>query len=175
MKTIDYLGRLSTFSLIVIGLVLNLLVGFLDYMTGTNISVSIFYLIPICFVTWFINKKAANFMSIVSIATIALILYVQGVPINTITEAWNLLLVFGFFVIVVFLLSNLKAHIAVRGRLVDDLQERTAALIAEVDERKLAGEKILSYQKDLQMLMQKLSLLEKPRFSNRYHPELSAI
>lgn len=163
MKTIDYLSRLSKLSLIAIGLVLNLFVALLDYVTGSHISVSIFYLTPICFVTWFINKKAGSFMSIVSISTIPLVLYLQDDPITTIAGGWNLLLVFGFFVIVTFLLSNLKEHIAVSGRLADDLQERTTALIAEVDERKLAEEKILTYQKDLQMLLQRLSLLEEQK------------
>src|SRR5208337_1095350 len=163
VKTIDYLSGLSTLSLIAIGLVLNLLVALLDYVTGSHISVSIFYLIPICFVTWFINKKAGSFISVVSIGTIALVLYLQDDPITTIAGGWNLLLVYGFFVTVTFLLSNLKEHIAVSGRLADDLQERSAALIAEVDERKLAEEKILTYQKDLQVLMQRLSLLEEQK------------
>ncbi len=163
MKTIDYLGRLSTPSLIAIGLVLNLLVALLDYVTGSYISVSLFYLIPICFVTWFLNKKAGNFMSVVSIATIPLVLFLQGDPITTITGGWNLLLVFGFFVVVNFLLSNLKEHITVSDRLADNLQESSTALITEIDERKLAEKKILAYQKDLQVLMQRLSLLEEQK------------
>jgi len=160
VKTIDYLSSLSTLSLIAIGLVLNLLVALLDYVTGSHISVSICYLIPICFVTWFINKKAGRFMSVASVATIALVLYLQDDPISTITEGWNLFLVFGFFEIVTFLLSNLKEHIAISERLAKDLQERNTALIAKDEEHKQAGEKILTYQKGLQILIQRLSLLE---------------
>ena len=122
MKSIDYFSRLSTPYLIAIGLVFNLLVGLLDYLTGSHISVSIFYLIPICFVTWFINRKAGYFMSVVSIATIPLVLYMQDDPVNTVIGVWNLLLVFGFFAVVTFLSSKLREHMEAREKLVEELQ-----------------------------------------------------
>ena len=122
MKLIDYLAGLSAPLLMAIGLLLDLLVGLLDYVTGSHISVSIFYLIPIGFVTWFINRKAGSFMSIVSIVTIPLVLYLQHDPISTVPEAWNLILVLGFFVVVSFLLSKLKEHIVAREKLVGELQ-----------------------------------------------------
>jgi signal transduction histidine kinase len=163
VKTIDYLSSLSKLSLLAIGLLFNLLIALLDYMTGSHVSVSLFYLIPICFVTWFINEEAGSFMSVVSITTITLLLYLQHDPITTITEAWNIALVLGFFGIVTFLLSRLKDHIAVSKRLADNLQERSTALIAKIDENKLAEERILTYQKDLRILMQRLSLLEEQK------------
>ncbi|MBF0506820.1 MAG: hypothetical protein HQL09_08285 [Nitrospirae bacterium] len=122
MRMTDYFNRLSIPYLMAIGIALNLFIGTIDYVTGIDISVSIFYLIPICFVTWFVNKKAGVFMSVIGMATIPFILYLQDNPVRTIVEVWNLLLVFGFFVIVAFLLANLKEYMAEREKLVKELQ-----------------------------------------------------
>lgn len=122
MRMIDYFSRLPSPYLLATGIIFNLLVGLLDYVTGSHISVSLFYLVPIGFVTWFINRTAGIFMSVLAIITIPVVLYIQGSPVNDITQAWNLSLVFGFFVVVSFLLAKLKEHMAAREKLVSELQ-----------------------------------------------------
>jgi hypothetical protein len=97
---IDYFNRLSIPYLIAIGIVLNLIVGMFDYFTGSQIGLSLFYLLPICFVTWFVNKKSGYIMSSIAIVTIPFVLHLKGIPIKAIAGVWNLSLVFGFFVIV---------------------------------------------------------------------------
>ncbi len=123
MGIIYFFSRHSPPFLLAIGIALDLLVGLLDYVTGSNISVSIFYLIPISFVTMFINKKAGIFMSILATATIPFILYIQGSPLKTVDDAWNLSLVFGFFLVVTLLLIKLKEHMTEREKLVGELQK----------------------------------------------------
>ena len=111
MRMIDYFNRLSIPWFIAIGIFLNLLVGTFDYVTGSQISLTLFYLIPVSFVTWFVNRKSGYIMSFIAIATIPFILHLQESSIKTIVEVWNLALVFGFFVIITYLLSYLKESV----------------------------------------------------------------
>jgi len=41
-----------------------LIVGIIDYVTGTELSISIFYVLPIALVTWQLNKGAGIIMSV---------------------------------------------------------------------------------------------------------------
>jgi hypothetical protein len=40
---------------IIVGIELNFLVGFADFLSGYELSFSLFYLIPVCFASWFLN------------------------------------------------------------------------------------------------------------------------
>ena len=42
------------------------LLGILDYVTGNELTLSLFYLIPIVLVTWVVDRKAGLFMSFIS-------------------------------------------------------------------------------------------------------------
>ncbi|MBF0505513.1 MAG: sensor histidine kinase [Nitrospirae bacterium] len=137
------------------------LIGVIDYMTGVQISLSIFYLMPIAFAAWFVGKRVGVSIAIASVVAWLSCELLWNIPYsNPFIPYWNAAVRLSVFIIIVFLLSKIKTF---NRNLEEKIQERTAALIAEVDERKLAGEKILSYQKDLQMLMQRLSLLEEQK------------
>ena len=43
--------------MVIVGLVLVLLVGIARYLTGVEVSFSIFYLIPVGLVSWFVGRK----------------------------------------------------------------------------------------------------------------------
>lgn len=58
-KLLAYLEKQSFLSLIVTGLVLVGLIGLTDYLTGYELSFSIFYLIPILLVTWYVNRPGS--------------------------------------------------------------------------------------------------------------------
>ena len=62
------LGKQSKPFLITLALILVLLVGVVDFITGTELSISIFYLLPISLAAWFINRRTGIFLSIVSSA-----------------------------------------------------------------------------------------------------------
>jgi hypothetical protein len=61
-----WLGRLSKPFLTTLALTLVLLVGIADFVTGTELRISIFYLLPISLAAWFINRRTGFFLSIIS-------------------------------------------------------------------------------------------------------------
>ncbi len=117
----SYLNRRSRFFLFGIGLVLNCIVGLADYLTGAQIGVEAFYLLPIFFVTWFVSGKTGFFMSLLSTVTII----AANTPrfyVHPVIEAWNLFTHFCFFVIFVFLLSRIHRTLEERSGLVARLE-----------------------------------------------------
>jgi signal transduction histidine kinase len=63
-----YLGSLSRRSLVMLGLTLTVLLGAADYLTGPELSFSIFYLIPVCLVAWFVGWRPGVMMSVLGAA-----------------------------------------------------------------------------------------------------------
>jgi diguanylate cyclase (GGDEF)-like protein len=108
---------MTTACLLVIG------VGIADYATGNELSVSVFYLIPIVLVTWFAGRNAGLGISVIS-AIMWFIADALGAQpqSNSMVRYWNAAVHLSFFVIVTLLLPALKA--AEREKLVarvDDL------------------------------------------------------
>lgn len=91
------------------GLVLVGVVGYLDYLTGGEISLSLFYLIPIALVAWYAGKPYGLFISISSACAWLLAESSVGRDYAHFSILyWNTFIRFGFFIIVVFLLSALQ-------------------------------------------------------------------
>jgi signal transduction histidine kinase len=110
INTMEYLGKRSKTSLMVLGFVLLVLIGGIDYLTGPELSCSIFYLIPISLVAWFVGRRAGILMSIVG-ATMWLIAdLLAGHPYSyPAIPYWNAMVRLGFFLIVVYVMSILQA------------------------------------------------------------------
>ena len=123
MRVNQYFKKQSSRPLIIIiGLILVFLIGIADYATGEELSISIFYLLPILFVTWYVNSKAGFFISVVS----TMVWHIAGFMINhaysySIILYWNNIVQLGFFLTAVFILSGLKSE-----------YEKKVALIAEL-------------------------------------------
>jgi len=85
-----------------------LLVGIADYLTGTEVSVSIFYLFPVYIATWFAGRNMG--LLIAALATIVSFMerFSPRVYSNPAIPYWNSAVRGGVFVIVVLLLSRLK-------------------------------------------------------------------
>lgn len=76
------------------------LIGYLDYLTAYEISVSVFYMAPVAMVAWYINWKACVGISLLSCISFFIADAVAGGPsFNPLIEAWNLLVRFSFFMI----------------------------------------------------------------------------
>ena len=85
------------------------LLGVVDYLTGNEITFSLFYLAPVVLVTWAVNQKAGLAASILSALTL------QAAEITTaqtysrpIVYVWNTLFRTGFYVIVTYLMAELQ-------------------------------------------------------------------
>jgi diguanylate cyclase (GGDEF)-like protein len=80
----------------------------LDYLTGVGINLSILYLVPVIFATWFISQHAGAFIAILSVVTWATLDSIGGVPYGPAIVTWNALVRLGLFVIVLWLVHTMK-------------------------------------------------------------------
>jgi diguanylate cyclase (GGDEF)-like protein len=98
--------------LITVNIALLLCIGFVDYATGFEIGISLFYLIPISFAGWFGGRSPSIIISSLSVLTIAVTDFIAGKEYSHfLVEFWNLLMHLGFFVVYGVLVSSLrKAH-----------------------------------------------------------------
>src|SRR5688572_17026029 len=111
-----------------------ILVGVVDWVTSTEISLSIAYLLPISFSAWFGGKTLGLAVSVFAAATWLALEFAGGLVYSSHwIPLWNGLVRLGFFAITTLLLnrvrlltSNLDAMVAARTR----------ALEAEVKRRK---------------------------------------
>jgi diguanylate cyclase (GGDEF)-like protein len=85
------------------------LIGFVDYFTGYEIELAIFYIGPIAVASWFAGRKSGSFIAVVSIAVIFLANLGGGKEYSQpMIRLWNTLAIFGFYLGAVISLSWLK-------------------------------------------------------------------
>jgi signal transduction histidine kinase len=111
-----------------------LLTGSLDYLTGRDFALSAFYLVPICWACWMAGRKTG-----ITLALGGAVAWLTGELMSGftyrhyLTPYWNAVMLLVFFLVVVYLLSAFQtAHY----HLEETVQQRTAALQAEIQERK---------------------------------------
>jgi signal transduction histidine kinase len=109
VRLLDYLDRQSRLSLLALALALVVFVGGLDYLTGSELFFSIFYLIPICLVAWFVGRWPGILISLLSIVSWFLADLLTGHTYSQPTiPYWNVAVRLGFFLIVTAALSALR-------------------------------------------------------------------
>jgi hypothetical protein len=124
MNINDYLAKKPKSSILIIALALNLIIGFIDDLTGYELGMSVFYLMPICFVSWFINRRTGILMSIIAAATMVTANTLAGENIQDyIITGWNTLVHLIFFMIVSSLVYELKSYLDKQKTLVAKLQK----------------------------------------------------
>jgi diguanylate cyclase (GGDEF)-like protein len=110
MSLAEFIDRRSKSVLFLFGLLVVFLIGYIDYLTGKEITVTIFYMLPITFVTWYVGAGSGIFISVIAALTWY---FADSVGIHRyslrLIDDWNELVRVGFFFIVVFILSRLKA------------------------------------------------------------------
>lgn len=109
--------------------VLVVFIGYADYETGFEVSLSVFYLIPISLVVWFVGRGAG--IAVAGFSAIAWmlvdILSDLALP-TTFVPYWQALLRLTFFLIIVFLLNGRKRAEAERDKLIAELTEALASV-----------------------------------------------
>jgi signal transduction histidine kinase len=109
MNMLKYLGSLSKSLLIISGLVFTVLLGFIDYLTGPDLSFTTFYLIPVALVTWFAGKGPGILISLVSAITwMVSDFMVKSSYSNFLIPYWNMIVEFSISFLVVYIFSTLK-------------------------------------------------------------------
>jgi len=108
----DIVSRPSRVSLPVWGIIalsMIALIGVADYLTGSALAFSIFYLAPISLATWFVGKRAGIAMAVLcAVAWLATLVANVHAYSNTLVHIWNLIVGVGLFVGVLVMLSTLR-------------------------------------------------------------------
>jgi len=109
MNIIEWLSRRNAIFFLMSGLFLVVVLGIIDKVTGSEISFSIFYLIPVIFVTRFSDRWVGIFISGASaIAWLMADLMAGQIYSHWVIPYWNAMMRFGFFLVNVYILSRLK-------------------------------------------------------------------
>jgi len=118
MNFLTNLGKRNKLSLLLVGFVLIGVIGILDFLTGYEFAFSVFYILPIAWITWFTGRRLGLVASLLSACVWLGADLTSGHSYsNPIITIWNTFIRFAFFVIVTLLLSELRKVIAREGEL----------------------------------------------------------
>ena len=127
--------------LMLIGLAILALVGVADYLSGFELSFSVFYLLGIAFATWFVGRSFGFVVSVLSVIVSQSGDFAAGYrPSSLFVPVWNVLILAGFNFIVVWLLANLRVS---HKQLEQKVQQRTLSLTREIAERERLEKEVL--------------------------------
>ncbi len=109
MNILAGLEKQSKSTLVIAGFILIGIIGFIDYLTGHEFALSVFYVFPIFMVTWFTNQRLGLAASVAS-AMVWLAADVSTGQTYSLPfiPLWNSFIRFAFFIIITILLSSLK-------------------------------------------------------------------
>src|SRR5215471_16303923 len=129
---LDKLERSSRGQMIVAGLIVLVLIGTIDYLTGFELLFSVFYLLEVGLAAWFVGKGFGLLMSVLSVVVwIGGDLAAGAHYSNLVVPIWNAVILMVFYFIVVWLLTSLRSlHKGLEAR----VTERTQALRHEMAE-----------------------------------------
>jgi signal transduction histidine kinase len=116
-------------ALVITCILLVCIVGYIDYLTGYERPLALFYLLPIWLATWFASFRVGLGIAVVSVAISMLSDVAAGIPA---LRFWNAAMALASYALFAGVLSKLQTLLEELDRRV---QERTAALQREMTER----------------------------------------
>lgn len=120
-----WLSRRSHLQLAGLVAALLVLLGAVDFLTGAEISFSIFYLIPVAISTWRLGRSWGNTVSIGSgLVWLVADLAARSSVSDPAIAVWNSAVRIGFFLLFVAVLSNLREARGEANRLLAEVQRR---------------------------------------------------
>ncbi len=124
MKLLRFLGNRSKLFLMVLATALVVLLGWIDYVTGIELSLSIFYLLPVAIVAWYGTKWGAYFISMLSAITWFMVDFIAAhIYAHALIPYWNAAVRLGIFAIVTYILSRLKISIESEFKIAGEIQQ----------------------------------------------------
>jgi len=104
------------------------MVGIIDYLTGSEFSMSFFYLIPVTMVAWVLGRNTGLAFSVFGAITWLTSDLLSGNQYsNPAIGVWNTLIRYGFFSVVTILLAELR-HVLEEERILANTDPLTGAL-----------------------------------------------
>jgi signal transduction histidine kinase len=125
-----YRLKISRASLTIACLILAGIIGYVDYVTGYEHSMLLFYFLPISVAAWFGNFAFGTMMVVVCVTTWVVADVASGIPA---LGFWNIGMAFASYVLFAGVVSKLGTLVRELDRRVD---ERTAAYEREMIERR---------------------------------------
>ena len=108
-------------------------IGAADYLTGFELSLLVFYFLPVCMAVAAVGWRFGTLTAVLSVATWLAGDFAAGAPfVNTFVPVWNALIALGTYLIVAWLLASV---IALQREMEERVLQRTAALRDEIAER----------------------------------------
>jgi signal transduction histidine kinase len=108
-------------------------IGIADYYTGFELSLLVFYLVPVCMAVAAVGWKFGTVISVASVATWLAGDVLAGARFaNPLVPGWNALIALGTYLIVVWLVASV---IALQREMEARVRQRTVALTEEIAER----------------------------------------
>lgn len=109
-RLVAFLGRQPRWRITALGIALLGGLWVIDRTTAPDVSFLVFYLAPVLLLTWFVGRRAGMFMSLAS-AVLWFLDDVLTTPAfsRSLTPYWNAMVKLGFFLLVVHILTSLKA------------------------------------------------------------------
>ncbi len=134
-RPMQYLLSLPRQTAVALAFALLCIISSLNYVTGRDFALSAFYLAPICWAVWRGGRRVGTLLAVASAIAWLIADLMSGIIYpHRLAPYWNALTLLVFFLVVVYLLAGFQtAHI----HLEETVQRRTAALQAEIKERKL--------------------------------------
>ncbi len=118
----DVLIRMPSWATLCVGVVLVAVLGVFDYVTGIQLSFSVFYLAPVLYVTWYAGLGAGMLVALGSAATWGFLDVAAGSRYSIwLIPVWNSATRLGFFLLAAWLLHSLQ------------LANRTVSSLAHTD------------------------------------------
>ena len=140
-RLLTSLESLSRGGLIIIATGVVFIIGTIDYLTGFELSVSLFYLIPVTMIAWAVGRNIGLVFSVFGAIVWLTSNSLSGQSLtNVFIAVWNTLIRFGFFAVVTILIAQLR-HALEEERLLANTDPLTGALnrrsFNEIAEKKM--------------------------------------
>jgi signal transduction histidine kinase len=151
-------SSICQYSILVLGILLSGLIGELDYITGSEISFSIFYLVPIVVVSWMAEKYYGYILAFICAAIWILVEINSNLYTSFAIAFWNGMVRFSFFLLIVYLLYLVKKS---QFNLEGIVKQRTEALKDKSEKLSQLTNKVLTIKEE-----------ENSRIARELHDEL---
>lgn len=108
VRFLNYLSRRRPITIWMILTACLALVGYTDYLTGTHVTITFFYLIPIAIAAWVLGQKAGWLVAALSTLVLQLALGAAGDTASTPIILWNAIARLAVFLVVANLIAEFR-------------------------------------------------------------------
>jgi K+-sensing histidine kinase KdpD len=104
-------------------LVILVLIGTSDYLTGTEYSFLLFYFIPVAIVSWYIGRRAGYAVALSATIVWTIVDYFGRPSLTLWLATWNIVIQFILFIVFAYVISQIREIVSEYQRLNDELQD----------------------------------------------------